>query len=195
MRFVFTILILSVASHSLPGQNVAPKNDPKKHPALTNKTFVSKLDGRPIDFYLHHKDIDAPAKLFYKGQYALYDDDETFGFLDSLLTNNPETKPFYEFVFNQAMKVSDGAISEYMAEISKRHLEQSPCDFLRNITRNVSKVDRDAWTDFIGWQIYDRKSFDILIPRLDKAVLKTCPTQKETWDKLKVEFEAKLEQK
>ena len=62
------------------GQNISERHDPTKHPTLTNKTFVDRLNNRPIDFYLNHKNIDTPAKLFYQGKYALYDDQETFSF-------------------------------------------------------------------------------------------------------------------
>lgn len=88
MKILLTITVLIVTSSLLQGQEVCEKNDPKKHPTLTNKTYVDKITGRPINFYLNHRDIDSPAKLF------LYDDEETFGFLDSVLTKNAETRPF-----------------------------------------------------------------------------------------------------
>jgi hypothetical protein len=117
------------------------RNDPKKHPTLTNKKTVDKLNGRPIDFYLNHKDIDTPAKLFYKGQYALYDDEETFRFLDSVLTENTETRQFYFFIYNQAMEVTDGALAEYMTSVSRHYLEKYPCEFLLHLNDKVSKID------------------------------------------------------
>ncbi|MBL7870568.1 MAG: hypothetical protein JNM78_03070 [Cyclobacteriaceae bacterium] len=162
---------------------------------MINKTFVTKIEGQSIDFYLVHKDIGLPAKMFYRGQYALYDDEETFGFLDSLLTKNTETRPFYFFVFNQAMKVTDGALSEYMANICLRYLETMPCEFLRNIFQNVSKADRNTWTSFIGWQIYDKKTFDKIMMAVGKNVSTNCSSQKQAWDKLKPEIENGLEVK
>ena len=88
MRTLLTIIILTISTSIVFGQEVAEKNDPIKHPTLTNNNYVDKINGRPIDFYLNHKDIDTPAKLFYKGKYALYDDEETFKFLDSVMTVN-----------------------------------------------------------------------------------------------------------
>lgn len=39
------------------------------------------------------------AKLFYQGKFAISDDEITFSFLDSVLTNNKETRPFYFFIY------------------------------------------------------------------------------------------------
>ena len=195
MRVFLTISILTVASSLLQGQEIADKNDPKEHPTLTNKTFVNKLNGRSIDFYLNHKSIDSPAKLFYKGRYALYDDEETFSFLDSVMTKNEETRPFYLFIYNQAMKVTDGALSEYMASVCRRYLEKYPCEFFAGLNDNVSKIDVDKWTGFIGFDIYDRKTFDSVVADVDKKVKNSCSSRTSDWKKVKLKIEDKLEEK
>jgi len=195
MRIFLTISILTVASSLLQGQEISDKNDPKKHPTLTNKTFVNKINGRSIDFYLNHKSIDSPAKLFYNGNYALYDDEETFSFLDSVMTKNEETRPFYIFIYNQAMKVTDGALSEYMASVCRRYMEKYPCEFLSSFNDNVSKIDVDKWTAFIGFDIYDRKTFESFVADVDKKVKTRCSSRTSDWKKVKLRIEGKLEEK
>jgi hypothetical protein len=162
---------------------------------LTNKKTVDKLNGRPIDFYLNHKDIDTPAKLFYKGQYALYDDEETFRFLDSVLTENTETRQFYFFIYNQAMEVTDGALAEYMTSVSRHYLEKYPCEFLLHLNDKVSKIDLEKWTGFIGFDVYDKKTFEKFVIDIDQRVKGNCSTSKLDWDKVKVKIEEKLEDK
>jgi hypothetical protein len=195
MRLLFIITILTATSSLIQGQEIAEKNNPKKHPTLTNKTFVDKIDGRSIEFYLNHKGIDSPAKLFYKGKYSLYDDEETFSFLDSILTKNSETRPFYLFIYNQAMKVTDGALSEYMASVCKRYFETYPCEFIAHLNDKISKTDLEKWTAFIGFEIYDGKAFESFAVDVDKKVNSSCPTKMPDWDKVKLKIEDKLEEK
>ena len=195
MKTLLTIIILTLATSLTFGQEISEKNDPKKHPTLTNRKTVDKLNGRPIDFYLNHKNIDTPAKLFYKGQYALYDDEETFRFLDGILTENAETRPFYLFIYNQAMVVTDGALSEYMASVCRRYIEKYPCEFLLHLDDKVSKIDLEKWTGFIGFDVYDKVTFEKLVTDIGRKVKTGCSTRKLDWDKVKVKIEEKLESK
>jgi CTP:phosphocholine cytidylyltransferase-like protein len=195
MKTLLTIIILTVTASIAQGQEISEKNDPKKHPNFTNKNHVDKIDGRPIDFYLRHKAIDTPAKMFYKGEYALYDDEETFRFLDGILTDNAETRPFYLFIYNQAMEVTDGALAEYMTSICRRYLEKYPCEFLLHLNDKVSRIDVEKWTGFIGFDVYDKETFDKFVMGIDQKVKGNCPTRKSYWDKVKIKIEEKLEVK
>lgn len=195
MKTLLTIIILTLTTSLTFGQGISEKNEPKKHPTLTNKKTVDKLNGRPIDFYLNHKDIDTQAKLFYKGQYALYDDEETFSFLDGILTENAETRPFYLFIYNQAMMVTDGALAEYMTSVCRRYIEKYPCEFLLHLDDKVSKIDLEKWTGFIGFDVYDKVTFEKFVTEISRKVKTDCPTRKLDWDKVKVKIEEKLESK
>jgi len=195
MKTLLTIIILTLITSLTFGQEISEKNDPKKHPTLTNKKTVDKLNGRPIDFYLNHKDIDTPAKLFYKGQYALYEDEETFRFLDGILTENAETRPFYLFIYNQAMVVTDGALAEYMASVCRRYIEKYPCEFLLHLDDKVSKIDLEKWTGFIGFDVYDKVTFEKFVTEISRKIKANCQTRKLDWDKVKVKIEEKLETK
>jgi hypothetical protein len=193
MKTLLTIIILTIATRIIHGQEILEKTDPQKHPTFTNKNYVDKIDGRPIDFYLSHKDIDTPAKLFYKGEYALYDDEETFRFLNGILTENAETRPFYLFIYNQAMEVTDGALTECMTSICRRYVEKYPCEFLLHLNDKVSRIDVEKWTGFVGFDIYDKKWFDKFVIDIDQKVKGNCATSKSNWDKVKIKIEEKLE--
>lgn len=195
MKTLLTIIILTITTSIVHGQGVLEKNDPKKHPTLTNKYFIDKIGGRSINFYLSHKDIETPAKLFYKGEYALYDDGETFSFLDGILTENAEIRPFYFFIYNQAMGVTDGALSEYMTTVCRRYLEKYPCEFLHYLNDKVSVIDVEKWTRFVGFDVYDRKTFDKFVIDIDQKVKGNCSTSKSIWDNLKIRIEGNLEDK
>jgi len=195
MKTLLTIIILTAMTSITFGQGTSEKNDPKKHPTLTNKKRVDNLNARPIDFYLNHKDIDTPAKLFYKGQYAVYDDQETFRSLDGILTENAETRPFYLFIYSQAMIVTDGALAEYMAGVCRRYVEKYPCEFLLNLEDQTSMIDLEKWTGFIGLDLYDKDSFEKFVFVIRKKVKTDCSTRTLDWEKVKVKIEEKLDAK
>jgi len=188
MKSLLTLVLVTVVS-IVNGQGVSGENDPTKHPTSVNRNFVNTINGKPIAFYLNHKSIDTPAKLFYQGKYALYDDDQTFAFLDSLLTNNEETRPFYFFIFNQALRLSDGALSEFMSGICRQY----PCEFLKYFDNKVYKLDKEKWTGFIGFDVNDKVSFEKLVTRIDQIVRTNCSKRKLIWDKVKIRIEEKLE--
>ncbi|MGC3944678.1 MAG: hypothetical protein QM762_09175 [Chryseolinea sp.] len=190
-----TIAFISLATPLLRGQAIPEKNDPKKHPHSINKTFVDKIEGRPIDFYLNHKRIDTPAKLFYQGKFAVTDDEETFAFLDSVMTRNPETRSFYQFIFNRVMELSDGALSEQMSVMCRRYFEKYPCEALANLNTNITKTERDKWIEFIAFDLYDKKAFDLFATGVEKQLTKKCSSNKSYWDKVKAGIAAKLEER
>lgn len=195
MRLRLTIIIPLIFCSSLLRGQVSSQNDPTKYPGLTNKTFVDKIKGRPIEFYLTHKDIGQTAKLFYQGKFAISDDEGTFSFLDSLLTSNKETKPFYFFVYNQVMKITDGSVAEHMAGLCRAYLTKFPCDFLQETNDKEYQVDLVKWTAFIGFDIYDIATFEKVMSDIDKQVKNRCSTKTTDWDKLKLKIRDNLEEK
>jgi hypothetical protein len=78
--------------------SVPDYNNPQKQPSITNRWFTDKINGKPITYYLNHPAIDIYSKMFYQGQFIVSDDTLTFSFLDSVLTENNETKYFYIFL-------------------------------------------------------------------------------------------------
>ena len=134
--------------------NIPDYNKPKKHPTLINSWFVKELNGKPITFYLNHPQIDTYAKMFYQGQFALCDDTLTFAFLDSVLTTNQETQPFYLHVFNYAVKVADGALAEVMGSYCKPYFEKNTCRFIDLKTNKLYSDYYQKWIDFTAFEYY-----------------------------------------
>jgi hypothetical protein len=67
MRILVLIVLYCATQNDVFGQVIKEQNDPRKHPTLINKTVIQQLNGKPIEYYLNHKDIGETAKLFYKG--------------------------------------------------------------------------------------------------------------------------------
>ena len=91
--------------------------------------------------------------------------------------------------------MTDGALAEFMASVCTRFLKKYPCEFLLQLNDKVSKIDLEKWTGFVGFDLYDNKTFETLATDIDKTVKRDCPTHKLAWDKVKVKIEEKLEDK
>lgn len=129
-------------------------NNPEKFPHQINEWFVDSLNKKPIDFYLKHSKIDKYSKLFYKGKFAASDDDLTFAFLDSVLTTNPETKAFYLYVFNCVLRITDGALSEYISQDCRLYFEKYPCEFLDIKNNNLYSDNFERWINLMAFDYY-----------------------------------------
>ncbi|MCW3785849.1 SH3 domain-containing protein [Plebeiibacterium sediminum] len=134
--------------------NIPDYNRPDKHPTISNKYFPSQLEGHLITFYLNHPKINTYAKMFYQGQFAVSDDTLTFGFLDSLLTSNIETKAFYLHVFNSVLEVADGALSESIGSECRAYLEKFPCDFIKIKNSILYAHNYQKWIDYAAYEYY-----------------------------------------
>lgn len=133
---------------------ISDNNRPDKHPTISNQWFVSELNGKPIIDYLNHPDIDTYAKMFYQGQFAVSDDTLTFAFLDSVLTRNLETSAFYFHIFNSALRVTDGALSESIGSECRAYFEEYPCEFIEiKYSQSYSDI-YTKWIDFAAFEYY-----------------------------------------
>ena len=142
MKVLLIILGINLIQLSIFGQ-FSDENDPAKNPNLLNKIAVNKINNKSIQFYLSNPKIDKYAKMFYKRDFAPSDDSITFGFLDSVMTRNSETRPFYFFVFNQIVNVADGALAEGIAFKCLDFVGKYPCEFL-NHAKNDTLVNIDT---------------------------------------------------
>ncbi len=150
--------MLFLILNSLIGSSQIPEaNNPEKHPYQINKWFVDSLDNKPISFYLNHPNIDKYSKLFYEGKFAASDDDLTFAFLDSVLTKNTETKSFYLFIYNSVLRITDGALSEYMGYNCRKYLEKYPCSFINLKNNKLYANNYQSWIDFSAYEYYNEE--------------------------------------
>jgi hypothetical protein len=101
--------------------------------------------------YLKDKNVSKAAKDFYLGKFKASDDDKTFSIIDSMVTKNAQTRPFYIYLFSKMMYKSDGALSEELAYRAKDYLEWHPnwaLDFLQgNLVESNFKND---WAETIA---------------------------------------------
>ncbi len=185
---------LEIIDNDIDFNKIPNENMPNEKYWGVNKYFTESILGKPITYYLNNSQIDRFSKMYYQGQFKIYDNSETFAILDSVMTVNNETRPFYFYIFNSILNQSDGAVSEYVAGICLKYLEKMPCEFLNYCKNEDYKVSISKWSRYIGFQLDSKKEFEKIQALIDKEVSNRCLEFKNDWDILKNEIKTKIEE-
>jgi len=165
--FVFVSIIIKA--------QVNDSNRQSRNTILTNRSFVNSLDGKPISFFLNHLGIDKNSKRFYKGEVGTYDSKTFKGIMDSLISCNSDTKPFYFFVFNQIVDLSKGEQEEAVANLCKEFVENFPCEFFNSFNQPELNINVVKWTNYIGISLKDKGSYAVFRAKVDSKTKTSCP--------------------
>jgi len=185
---------LVIIDNDIDFNKMPNENKPNEKLWGVNKNFTEILSGKPITFYLNNSQIDRFSKMYYQGQFKLYDNSETFAILDSVLTINDETRPFYFYIFNSILNQSDGALSEYVAGICLKYFEKLPCEFINYYKNEDYIVSKSKWTGYIGFQLYSKIEFEKFQVLIEREVNFKCPELKNDWDIIKNEIKRNIEE-
>lgn len=105
--------------------------------------------------------------------------------MDSVLTDNNDVRPFYFYVFNRVIELSDGAVSEVGSEYCRSYVEKYPCEFLSYCNNKEFAIPLDIWEMFIGFMFDSAEECKIWLLNMDKKVANSCPQYIQQWNKLK----------
>ncbi len=169
-------------------------NNPQNRKNLVNGSFTSTIKGKPITFYLNHSEIDKFSKMFYQGQFTLFDNSETFRFIDSVMTKNKETQPFYFYLFNSIISMSDGALSEYIAGVCLDYFELYTCEYFSSVESKEYNVNETEWTTYIGWQLYAQPEFEKFKNKMEMKLRNSCSQYYDDWRVFSEKAEKYLEE-
>jgi hypothetical protein len=109
----------------------------------------------PISFYLTHDNIPQFCKDLFSNIRQPTDDTETLALLDSLLTTNSETEPFYFLTITRTIEKADGAYSESLGLIGKQYLEKRTKEFVKYFIDEPLLTDKDFenWAKIVAGEI------------------------------------------
>jgi hypothetical protein len=186
ISLLFLSIILLASCY---GQHLSKENDPTLHPYLVNTKPIKTINSKAISFYLNNKTIDENSKLFYKGQFAISDDEETFAICDSITTDNPITRPFYLYNFCRVLEISDGAISEVMGEYCTAYMVKFPCEFIKNVKSEENNLPIGRWLDFVAFEQYSKSDLENFIKQIEKKLSDECMDSLPSWAKIKKELD------
>jgi hypothetical protein len=173
MKSFFLSLFLVLTCFGL----MAQVNDSNRHSKRRYHTFnsqISMLNGKPISFYLNHPRIDKISKRFYKGELILVRDSIPACLMDSLFTRNSETRPFYFFLFNQIVDLSDGKMVKSVASKCTTFVQLYPCEFFNSFNQTDIDINVVKWTTYIGLTLMDKPSYFDFKGQVDSKLKTEC---------------------
>jgi hypothetical protein len=173
VKLFFPLLFLVIINEGLIAQ-VNDSNRYVKRLYLINKSRIDELNGKPISFYLSHKGIDKNSKKFYRGEIGVSNDSITKSIVDSLLTNNLETRPFYFFLFNQIVDLSNGQMVDIVAPKCTEFVREYPCDFFNSFNQNEININVVKWTTYIGLTLKDKTTYFDFRNKIDSIIRINC---------------------
>lgn len=158
------------------------------------------IAGKPLSHYLARPDIDLGAKLYVQGRMKLNTDRLTMSILDSVLTDNPETMPFYAHIFLSCVRPGRGRAFDnfsllpdetHFLEVGGAFVLKQPCWFF----------DQVKWGPYASlYPIWAKEgkfspeglflTDDELIERLRETLNQSCPgAHDEDLEQLRQELE------
>jgi len=147
---------------------------------LTNKKRINFLEGKSISFYLNHPRIDYSAKAFYKGELVLSNDFKNCSFIDSVLTSNDETRPFYLYLYNTIINLSTNAFDKKLGQNCLLYIEKNPCTFFELLNNSDIEINIVKWTNLVGIELSNQQTY----LRFKNAVdgkMAGCSNNKDLW--------------
>ncbi len=118
------------------------------------KNVPTEIAGKPLAFYLAHPQIDAYSKRYIQGDLAIepYRKEDLRAMDDSLLTRNPETAPFYLYLFayGGTPPTGTGRMRGYISllevkDLAAAYIMASPCSFFAEVKNGPYKGLYTAW--------------------------------------------------
>jgi hypothetical protein len=106
---------------------------------------------KPIKFYLNHPQIHLHIKSYYLGVATPDNQHEYDMLLDSLKTDNAETRPFYFFVLLRMMQLADLESSRYIAPHIRSFAERRPDEFYAYVDQNARLVSDEVWVNYLAF--------------------------------------------
>jgi leucine-rich repeat protein SHOC2 len=158
-----------------------------------------EIAGRPLEEYLSHPAIDPYSKLYVQRKLALQWDPIAQRILDSVLTNNPETQPFYLHLLTTCLSevgpkddwgFDDFVRVEQARTVCAKWVSKQPCNFFAQVKNGPYAALYWGWVHKI--QLYNWRDFQsdaAYVASLRATMNATCPG---LYDKDLAEFEQSL---
>jgi hypothetical protein len=150
----------------------------KKHSIDTLKSVEKSLQFDTKEF----------ANDILKGLKKPSDDDLTFACMDSLTSNNPQTRNFYWQVFQVILDKTDGALSEVVGSYSMGYLEKFPNEFVRKYAK-LNKKQRDMCISLVASEYYLSVETDEEVNKIFNKIKLSCNDCKTTEKDILGKFE------
>ena len=148
---------------------------------LTHNIEVDSIEGKPVKFYIENKNCDSLAIAFYYGKYRPTDDYLTENLLDLSSTNDKKLRPFYRWILDKTIEMSDGALAEYSGSPARKYAEKFPGELFNFLDSDTSKTRYSNWTDIISYSGFyetdDYKKPKLIRKKMQAEMIKNSSTK------------------
>src|SRR5207253_2430694 len=79
--------------------------------------------------------------------------DETFGCLDSLVSNDPATRAYYGKVFRVILRQADGALAESVGGYAISYMKEYPAEAIENY-KEMKNEEQEHLLEFVAFEFY-----------------------------------------
>ena len=143
---------------------------------LTHNIEIDSIEGKPVKFYIENKNCDSLAISFYYGRYRPTDDNLISNLLDLSSTNDKNLRPFYRWILDKTIEISDGALGEYPGVPARKYAEKFPEELFNFLDSDASKTRYSNWTDIISYSGFyetdDYKKPELIRKKLEAEMIK-----------------------
>ena len=148
---------------------------------LTHNIEVDSVDGKPVKFYIENKNCDSLAIAFYYGKYRPTDDNLTENLLALSSTNDKNLRPFYRWILDKTIEISDGALAEYPGIPARKYAEKFPEELFDFLDSDTSKTRYANWTDIISYSgFYENDDYNkpkLIRSKMEAEMIKNSSTK------------------
>mgnify|MGYP000367193784 CR=1 FL=1 len=148
---------------------------------LTHNIDVDSIDGKPVKFYIENKNCDSLAIAFYFGKYHPTDDNLTANLLNLSSTNDQKLRPFYRWILDKTIEISDGALGEYPGVPARKYAEKFPEELFNFLDSDTSKIRYSNWTDIISYSGFyendDYKKPKLIRKKMEAEMIKNSSSK------------------
>lgn len=174
LLFLFFVFVIALSAQSI-------RENQKNSSKLFNKERIFSIAGKSIGFFLNHPKIDSNSKKFYNGELAVANDSATFRILDLAVSADIETRPFYFFVLNKIVEISDNTMIVEVSKRCKDYLELYPCDFFQTLNQPEIEVNIVKWTTYVGLCLSGGNKYLPFKANVESKIRANCPEVQDLW--------------
>jgi hypothetical protein len=162
-------------------QKTSTNNNYQEGFHLTHNIEVDSIEGNPVKFYIENKNCDSLAIAFYYGKYRPTDDNLTANLLKLSSTNDQKLRPFYRWILDKTIEMSDGALGEYPGVPARKYAEKFPEELFYFLDSDSSKTRYSNWTDIISYSGFyetdDYKKPKLIRKKMEAEMIKNSSSK------------------
>ena len=155
MRCLFTILIFLFAScNSNPTESHKDPKQAKKETVVPSHDSIYNTPSIATNYKIStDRPLRQVANLILIDSILPLDNEVTFNCMDSLTSENSDTREFYFPVFNKIVDKSDGALSEIVGQYIMRYVREFPKDFAIR-SKSLKEEEFKNWAFYVAYEMH-----------------------------------------